>query len=312
MSDALNTLQSFTEENLPDLDVVVRGALELFTQADIPTIDMTMHPHPIVLGSGNAEVTGRILFREQDALYADESSYIAKLDNSRGAITDAVVISASGKKHAIEITETLEKRGVKVWLFTNNPQAPAAAHVAPERVLVFPRNREPYTYNTSTYMGMLLGKTKEDPQAIYDFIRDVVDPRIPNNFVSFDAFYFIIPPAFWGVREMLLTKFDELFGPKISGRVFTFEQTKHAKTVVSSQRELFVSFGEENSVFGTQHQRLHIPLPSDAQEVAMMAIGYYVIGHIQKQHPPYFKDRIAAYMREASDIFGMTLAPIVE
>jgi hypothetical protein len=42
---------------------------------------------------------------------------------------------------------------------------------------------------------------------------------------------------------MFLTKFDELFGPLMSARMFTFEQTKHAKTVVASEPELFINQG---------------------------------------------------------------------
>lgn len=51
----------------------------------------------------------------------------------------------------------------------------------------------------------------------------------------YDAFYLMVPPALDSIREMFLTKFDELFGPLVSARVFTFEQTKHAKTVLLRQ-----------------------------------------------------------------------------
>ena len=51
---------------------------------------------------------------------------------------------------------------------------------------------------------------------------------------------------------MLWTKFDELFGPMITTRVYTPEQTKHAKTVIDSDTELFISFGYENMLFGKE------------------------------------------------------------
>ena len=85
---------------------------------------------------------------------------------------------------------------------------------------------------------------------------------------------------------------------------------KHAVTVVSSG-ELFVSFGEENIMGGESDQRLHIPLPENAGYAAMMAIGYYVIAQIQKQHPPYFKENIALYTEKASKIFGSEIKAIV-
>ncbi|MEM9336328.1 MAG: hypothetical protein AAGA35_00530 [Patescibacteria group bacterium] len=308
----LEALRQFDEANLPDLDVVVLGALELFSEIELPTINVSHCAHPIVLGSGNAEVTGRILFRDQDALYEDESSYRAKLDSARAGIENAIIISASGSKHAVEMARDLKERGLTVWLYTNNPEAPATEFVDLEHIKVFPRNREPYTYNTSTYMSMIMGKTGESPEMIHQFIHEHVAPVVPDNLASYDSFYFIIPPHLSGVREMLLTKFDELFGPRVSGRVFTFEQTKHAKTVVPSESELFVSFGEENNLFGKPEQRLHIPLPEQVGPAAMMAIGYWFVGQIQKQHPPYFKERIAAYMQEATELFGQELKPIVE
>jgi hypothetical protein len=52
-------------------------------------------------------------------------------------------------------------------------------------------------------------------------------------------------------------------------------------------------------------------MPEGGSYGAMMAIGYYVIGQIQKQLPPYYKDRIAAYTKETSEAFGNTITPIV-
>ena len=51
---------------------------------------------------------------------------------------------------------------------------------------------------------------------------------------------------------------------------------------------------------------------SDADYVAMMAIGYVVIGNIQKQFPPYYKERIETYCKETSEMFGSLISPIVD
>ena len=88
--------------------------------------------------------------------------------------------------------------------------------------------------------------------------------------------------------------------------------TKHAKTIVPYEKELFISFGDPNNRFGNEAQRLHIPLPEGSDYGAVMAVGYYVIGHIQKAHPPYFKEHIQKYTEYASQIFGHPIAPIVE
>jgi hypothetical protein len=161
-------------------------------------------------------------------------------------------------------------------------------------------------------MGMILSKTHEDPKAILDFIAAQVAPIIPNDLASYAAFYFIVPEEFTNVREMFQTKFDELFGPRVMGRIFTYEQTKHAKTVIPLEKELFVSFGVRNMFFGNDECRLHIPLPDQAGYAAMMAIGYFVIGQLQKQLPPYYKERIEAYAKETSAAFGNSINPIVE
>jgi len=302
-------LSSFTEENLPDLDEVVLGALELFAETELPEIDFKQFSRPLVVGSGNAAVTGQLLF--SDAVFADESSYIQKLETYKD-IDGAVLISASGSKHAIPIAAELEKRFIKTILLTNNPEPPAKEHILSENIYVFPKNREPYTYNTSTYMGMMLSKTNENAEDINSFIDNEVKPKIPANLTEYEAYYFLVPEEFNTMREMVETKFNELFGPRVMGRIFTVEQTKHAKTVIPLDTELFVSFGEDNTVFGKPENRLTIPLPVNADSAAFMAVSYYFVGQLQKQLPPYYKERIAEYVKETSEMFGSTINVIVE
>lgn len=311
MENYKEILQTFTANTLPDLDVVTLGALELFSKEKLPFVNFRQFKRPLVVGSGNAAVTGKLLFDDVDAVFADESSYLRKL-SAIDSIDGAYLLSASGGKHAIEIAQVLKERGIECILLTNNENAPARQFLPASSVHVFPKNREPYTYNTSTYMGMILSKTHENPIAISLFINAHVLPLIPSNFSSYDAFYFIVPAEFNDVREMFKTKFDELFGPKLMARIFTLEQTKHAKTVIPLQNELFVSFGEADELFGAPQNRLNIPLPEEADYAAMMAIGYVFIGHIQKQLHPYYKERIAAYTKETSEAFGSVISPIVE
>src|ERR1035441_4045818 len=75
-------------------------------------------------------------------------------------------------------------------------------------------------------------------------------------------------PVFEAVHGAPATKFDELFGGRLTGRCYTTEQTLHAKTVVPWEKELFIGIGVNNEDFGTE--RLNIPLPDDAGYVAMM------------------------------------------
>lgn len=308
---ALETLKNFDEKNLPDLDTVVLGALEFFAQHTETLPVLPTCERPLVIGSEGAAAAGKMLFADTAALYANESTYARMLDTYTD-IDGAVIVSASGSKHAVVIAEALKASGVQTHLLTNNSAAPAAAYLDAQNVHVFPKVREPYTYNTSTYMSMLLAHSGEDPQTILDFITAEVEPRIPDTFEEYDAFFVIIPEQFTEMHAMFGAKFDEMFAPEVSGRVFTLEQAKHAKTVVRSRKECFISIGTAQILFGEKDQRVHIPLPADAGPAAMMAIGYFVIGNIQKQHPPYFKNNIAQYVSDASEMFGHQISVIVE
>lgn len=308
MSEALTTIENFDENSLPDLDVVTLAALELFEKTNPPVLNVNRFRHPLILGSGNAIVAARAIFSHTQAVFADESNYESAV--FAGKTDGAYIFSASGSKHAVTFAKALDQKGVPTVLVTNNPKSPAAAAVPNMDVLVFPKNREPYTYNASTYMGMFLSATGESPSAIKHFILSSVVPAIPKDIGEYEAYYFLLPEKCSSIASMFVTKFDELFGSKLLGRAFTFEQSKHAKTVISNEKELFISFGKENTTFG--HNRLHIPLPDNADYAAMMAIGYFVVGYIQKNKPPYFKDSIGAYMQEASKLFGNELTVIVE
>jgi hypothetical protein len=306
-----DTLETFNLTTIPDLDVVVLGALELLAETDLPSLDFSRFVKPLVLGSGNAFLTAQIVFAEQQAVFGDESSYVHKLSTESG-IDGVVIFSASGSKHAVAMVADLLKEGLEVHLVTNTVDSPASDLLGVECVHVFPKNREPYTYNTSTYLSPILGKTGEDASVISDFIMQEVSPKLLRNFGDYSAFTILIPSRLEHTRAMLRTKFDELFGPMLTGRVFTDEEVKHAKTVVTSGDELFISFGVENNYYGLPKNRLAIPLPDNADYGAMLAVSYFVVGNIQKANPPYFKNGIEAYVATASEIFGQELTPIVE
>ena len=304
------TLGTFDINNIPNLDVAVLGALELFQREKLPTIKLDTFKRPLVVGSGNAEATGRIIFEDWDAVFASESNYEQKLKDIH-SIDSVIIISASGGKHAPLIAKRAKELGKDIALITNNPHAEAMQFVASDRVFVFPKNREPYTYNTSTYMGMILGKTHEDALNIQNFIEEHIKTLSMPDFSKYDRYFLIVPTRFSGIIRMLQVKFIELFGKKIARDVETSEYMKHAVTVVPSN-ELFISFGDRNMVWGASENRLNIPLPEYAGYATMMAIGYYVIAQIQKSKPPFFRENIVAYTKDVSKIFGSTISPIVE
>lgn len=312
-SSNIEILNSFDIHTVPNLDVAVLGALELFGQTAVPQINAIPYKRPLVVGSGNAEATGRILFEDSDAVFASESNFKEKLA-AVPAIDGVVLLSASGAKHAPAIAKASRQHGKPVTLFTNTADSPARRELdedTGDSEYIFPKNREPYTYNTSTYMGMILAKTAEDPLAVEAFIKEVVDAVVWPDFSGYDKYYLIVPPKFAGIIRMLQVKFIELFGRNIARDIETSEYVQHATTVAPSD-ELFISFGEENTTWGALANRLFVPLPENAGYGAMMAVGYYVIGQIQKAYPDYFKDNIANYAAEASRIIGQPIAPIVD
>jgi hypothetical protein len=301
----LESMQKFTLKNIPDLDTCVLGALELFQSKSIPKINIKFK-RPMVVGSGNAEATGKIIFRDYDAVFASESDYEEKIKKIKN-IDGVVLVSASGAKHAPIIAQHAKKLKKKVMLLTNNKNADAKKYA--NETLVFPKQKEPYTYNTSTYMGLILAESKENPSEIYNFIKNNTDKIKLPDFSKYDKFYILVPTKFSGIIRMLQVKFIELFGRQVARDVETIEYIKHATTVVPSN-ELFISFGEENKTYGKN--RLYVPLPKNARYGAMMAVSYYIIGKIQKSHKPYFKQNIEQYMKEASKIFKSEMKPIVE
>ncbi len=309
----IQILNTFTLDNIPDLDVAVLGALELFQKEPVPKLKLDVYKRPLVVGSGNAEATGRIIFQDLDAIFASESNYEEKLKSVK-SIDGVVVVSASGEKHAPIIEQGAKEYGKHVTLITNSRGSSAEKKLDKKHTYdeyVFPKNREPYTYNTSTYMGMILGHTGEDAAEIYTFIKEKIDTLIFPNLSRYNKFYLIVPPQFFEIIRMLQVKFIELFGRNVARDVETSEYVPHATTVAPSD-ELFISFGYENKIWGKPENRLYISLPDKANYGAMMAVGYYVIAQIQKQHPPYFKQNIASYTKFVSKIFKSTISPIVE
>ncbi len=310
-------MDKFDPKSLIDLDKCVLNALDLFMdrKTEFPRPNIKRFKRPLVVGSGNAIATGKIIFDASDAVLADEGTFQRKLKSVKG-IDGVIVVSASGGKHAPIIAEEVRPKGLPVWLFTSNPNALAGKLV--NKVCVFPSRPEPYTYNTSTYLGMILSTMSQNPRAearkIRAFISQKVNPVLRRfdvtRFRGYKAFYLLVPEKFELVRIMFTTKFVELFGRCVARDVFTWEQSKHATTVVEAPDELFLSFGRQNTTFGTD--RLFIPLPRNASYAMTLAVGYYVIGKIQAQKPAWFKKGIESFAQRASAAFGQTIKPLVD
>ena len=284
------------------------GALSYLKALTLPHLQAGKHSRPLVVGSGNALHVGRILFRDTDAVCVEESAFTSSIE--KGYYDAVYIISASGSKHAKAIAEESVTSGIPTYLVTNTNDSGAGAIVGRENSFIYPHVREPYTYNTSTYLSMLFGAHSVSPEKIQTYIETVVEPLI-TDMSAYTAFLMTVPSEFGEVRGMFETKFDELFGPKILGRAYTTEEMKHAKTVITSPTQCFICLGNEIP-YGNPGMRITIPLTDELTHAELIAIGYYIIGKIQKAHHPFFKENIEAYTKATSEMFGQTIPVIVE
>lgn len=306
----LEIMKSFTEKNLPTLTQATLGALELFIREGLPNTKIPIFKKPIIMGSGNAEVTSKMLFSSSDAIFVNENNF--KDAVKRKGVDGAIIFSASGEKHAVISANYFKSKKIKTILVTCNSNSTAGKIVGDKNTIVTKKNKEPYTYNTSTYMGWIFANTREDPKKIYDFILKKVKPKIPKDFSKYKGFLLVTPDSFSLGNRLFEVKFIELFARRIARDVRTYEELKHAITVVPYEKELCIKFGDEKVDFDKK-RILSIPLPKDAGPAAIMAIGYYIIGHIQEQNPNWFKKNIHSYIKGLNKTeFGKNLKVIVD
>ncbi len=276
---------------LDSLNLSVLKALDFFQKNRPARLSLKKYTFPIVVGSGNAYNAGTVIFSQQKAIFANESNFKETLTRYRDliknkTITHAVIISASGEKDSVWEIKMAKKRGLKTTLFTCAADS-SGAKLADE-VHIFRKLPEPYTYNTSTYMGMMLAVSGEKTE---DIARFILQLKLPKNFKKYHAYSFILPDEFMAIAPMLEIKRDELFGPNLSLRAFSYGEARHAKFVVRSQKELVISYGN-NDYFGHPKHRLIITPPRQADQAWMMAVNYFLIGLIQSAQPDYFQSNI--------------------
>ena len=134
------------------LDTTVIKTLDFFqNQKNLMPIQAENFRFPLVLGSGNAIETGKILFRKNPALFASESDAPDKIGLSE--IQEIVVISASGSKHAPILIDLAHQHQKISHLISSTENSQASQKT--DHAYIFPKISEPYTYNTSTYFGYI-------------------------------------------------------------------------------------------------------------------------------------------------------------
>lgn len=283
--------------NLEYLDQAALKALTFFNKKKLPKLDLKKLSFPIVVGSGNAYNAGQVIFRDKGAFFANESNFKQVLKKYQSliknkTIKEAIVISASGEKDSVWEIKAAKKAGLKTILLTCSENS-SAAKIA-DQVFTYRKLSEPYTYNTSTYLGMILSASDEKPLAIKNFIDKI---ELPRRFKKYSSYSFVLPDEYAAIAPMLDIKRHELFGPKISLRSFSEGEARHAKFVIRDEKELVISFSK-NDFFGYPKSRWEINLPKITGPAMMMCLCYCIIGMIQRSKPDYFKKNIARYCNE--------------
>ena len=305
----LEKISNFDENNLPSLDEVVLWALELFEKWNLEKLNINKFEKPLIAGSWNAIVTAEIIFSWTDAIFCDETNFDTYINKK---IDWLIILSASWEKHANIFAKKAINKWIEVKLLTCNQNSSAMNIIWKKNTTITKKNREPYTYNTSTYLWWILAITWEEANLIKNHIQEYIDPIINNiDFSKYDSYLLITPNKFSSVNQLFIVKFIELFWRKIARDVFSYEQFKHAITVIPHKTELAISFWEWE--FFYEWNQIHIPLDINCNIWWMMAIGYYVIWKIQNSYPHYFKENIWKYIKDVNNTeFWKWLKVIVE
>lgn len=289
----LKKLTIFDEKSIPSLNEVVLWALELFSKKQSKKLNLDFFKKPLIAWSWNAYVTAKIIFEWTNAIFCDETNFNKYIKKD---VDWLIILSASWEKHASIFAKKAKDKNIPTKLLTCNKDSTTWKIIWKENTIVTWKNREPYTYNTSTYLWWILAITNENPKQILNFIKNKIDPILnKTNFSKYDSYLLVTPNRFSWVNQLFNVKFIELFWRKIARDVFSFEHLKHAITVVPHNKELCINFWEENKIH--KWNQLFIPVPEDCWLWMMISIWYYTIGKIQNSYPHYFKENIYSYIK---------------
>lgn len=281
-------------KKITNLNLTVNEALDYFIKNPVKQFKLNKSQLTLAVGSVNAKNTAKMLLENQPNILADESNLkdVLKIYQNlikKKIIDQALLVSASGEKDAVWEIKALKKMGLKTTLLTCNSQA-STIKLA-DKYHVFSKISEPYSYNFSTYLSMLLSFYQESPRKIKKFLEKL---SIPKNFKKFKYFTFILDDKYKAIAEMIKVKDDEMFAAKSSLRAFSYGQARHAKFIYQDKDEMVISFGK-NPFFGHLKNRWEINMPKNHNFAFVFSLAYYLVGIIQEQKPDYFKKSLKDY-----------------
>ena len=305
----LEKIETFNENNILSLDEVVMWSLELYEDKKLDKFDIKEFKKPLIAASWNAFTTSKIIFWWTNVLFCNETNFNQYINYD---IDWLIIMSASWEKHAVVFANIAKQKWIKTKLITCNKKSQLSNIIWKENIIVTYKNREPYTYNTSTYMWWIFAYTWEKAIDIKKFIINNIDPILEKvDFSKYDSYLLVTPNEFFWVNQLFNIKFIELFWRKIARDIFSYEQIKHSATLIPHETELCISFWKWHFYYTWKH--IHFPLPQNWDLWSLMAIWYYIIWKIQNSYPQYFKQNIWNYIKEMNKTeFWRSLKIIVE
>lgn len=290
--------KNFNENSLPSLKEVVIWALELFSEKKPDKIKFKNFKKRAIIWSWNAILAWKILFKDWENFFATENDYKNILNINW--IDWITILSASWWKHSSIMAKFFQDKWYEIELITCTENSKTSWIIWNENCIITSKNPEPYTYNTSTYLWWILWATWENPEKILEFLNELEEWLKDFDFTQFKWFLFALPSEFWLASWMIDTKFIELFWREISRDIKTFEELKHACSVVVSKDELLIKFWTEKTLNNSEvyfnWEELEILIPEDFWYAWILFLWYFISWKIQEQMPDYFRESIWKYV----------------
>jgi hypothetical protein len=279
------------QSKIPPLSYYVRRALDFIGENRGFKLNLPESRRTLVVGSGNAYWTGRLIYRLSDRKFshAEEVQAIHHIDSEHEDLGDVTIVSATGSRQVVDVAKYAMDKGLKVNSITCNPNSELKAALG-ERIneILIPSISEPPTINTASYGMMLYGITGEGPKPITDFLQEINAPS--QGYATYDSFSTILPDSMLELGRMASWKMHEIFGRSRGTLGTNATQLIHGGAVRDSDRELFIGIGVGGKVFDRirrvpppEEKRHIVSLPAGFGPLGYFMTTYHIIGMIQEQ-----------------------------
>jgi hypothetical protein len=193
------------QEKIEKLDHYAIKTLESLPNWKYPELKIEKSGKNIFMGSGDAANTGKIFAQILGGRALNVCNYQIFFENEPNRDSDIYIVNASGGKDGLKMAKWLTERNWHPKLLTNNPEPPAGKYLRPEDIFVFPADKEPPTYNVSTYASMIYWLLKEDLPQIEDKIKNLEIPDLRK----YKFIFFMVQDKYETLGRMATRKIAE-------------------------------------------------------------------------------------------------------